>query len=364
MLSAVAAKRRIGVLVVDDSSFMRRMIKKMLDDDPMIEVVGVARDGREAIDKLDSLKPDVITLDVEMPRMNGLEALKVIMESNPLPVLMLSSLTDEGAQATFDALDLGALDYLPKQLDDLSCNIVKIQNELTAKIKSVAGKRVRRRVADRHERRGGQIESKVTAVEKSPISRYRGERIAFIAIGASTGGPRAVQEVLVGMPEDLPVGIVVAQHMPQNFTGHYAERLNRNCKVEVREAKDGDTITKGTVLIAPGGSQTRLRRRGALNVAVKIDNSPADAHYRPCVDITLSSAAECYPGRILGVILTGMGSDGREGIRAIKGGGGRSIAQNEASCIVYGMPKVVVDEGLADKVVSIEQVAGEMLNMV
>jgi len=360
----VAAKRKIGVLVVDDSSFMRRMIKKMLNDDPMIDVVGVARDGREALDMVQSLKPDVITLDIEMPRMNGLEALKVIMESNPLPVLMLSSLTDEGAQSTFDALDLGALDYLPKQLDDLSCNIVRIQEELTAKIKSIAHRRVRRRIAERPVKAVGAIASKGATEARSPISRYRGERIAFIAIGASTGGPRAVQEVLAGMPADLPVGIVVAQHMPANFTGHYAERLNRSCQVEVREAKDGDPITKGTVYIAPGGHQTRLRRRGALNVAIKIDNSPAEAHYRPCVDITLTSAAESYPGRTLGVILTGMGSDGREGVRAIKAGGGRSIAQDEASCIVYGMPKMVADEGLADKVVSIEKIAGEMLNMV
>ncbi|MCK5235510.1 MAG: chemotaxis response regulator protein-glutamate methylesterase, partial [Deltaproteobacteria bacterium] len=334
MFTALAEKRVIRVMVVDDSSFMRKAIKGMLDDDPLIEVVAVARDGREAVEKVEVVKPDVITLDIEMPRMNGLEALKIIMEKHPLPVLMLSSLTDEGAQATFDALDLGALDYLPKQLDDLSCNIVRIQEELTAKVRSIARRSVKRRVASAPEKRQGGIECKNRGEERVKISRYRGERIAFIAIGASTGGPNAVQMVLAGMPGDCPVGLLVAQHMPKNFTAHYAERLNRLCKVEVREAKNGDAITPGTVLIAPGGHQTRLRRRGALNVSLRIDDNPPDAQYKPSVDITLSSAAECYPGRTLGVILTGMGSDGREGVKAIKEGGGKVIAQDEASCVV------------------------------
>lgn len=347
--------KRINCLVVDDSSFMRRAITTMIEEDPHIKVIDVARDGLEAIKKVESLKPDVVTLDIEMPRMNGIEALRVIMERHPVPVLMVSSLTEEGAEATFDALELGALDYIPKHLDNLSVNIVKIKKELIAKIKAVAGKKVKSK----------QFTAPCPLLPANHHKdRFASQRVAVVAIGASTGGPQAVQNILRLMPSNFPAGILVIQHMPHNFTSAYAERLNRLCNLKVKEASNGDTVLAGKVFIAPGGAQTRLKRAGAIEFRLTVEDDPPDAIYKPSVDIALLSAAECFPGRALGVILTGMGSDGREGIRAIKKTGGRAIAQDEASCVVYGMPKAVIDEGLVDKVVPLEMMPGEILNMV
>ncbi|MBI5599140.1 MAG: chemotaxis response regulator protein-glutamate methylesterase [Deltaproteobacteria bacterium] len=354
-------RKVIKVLVVDDSSFMRKAIKGMLEEDPGIKVVDTARDGAEAIEKIEALAPDVVTLDVEMPRMNGIEALRVIMERHPLPVLMVSSLTEEGAKATFEALDIGALDYIPKQLEDLSFNIVKIKAELIDKVKAVAGRGLRRRSPTTPA--AAFLNKKETAARPS-CARFASQRIAIVAIGASTGGPRAVQDVLCALPGDFHAGVLVVQHMPRNFTAPYAERLNGLCKLRVREAREGDVITPGEVLVAPGGTQTRLKRKGAIEVGLVMEDSPGDAIYKPSVDISLTSVAGCFPDRAVGVILTGMGSDGREGMRAIKKAGGKVVAQDEASCVVYGMPKAVVDAGLADKVAPLDAIAGEVLNMV
>lgn len=346
--------KKIRVLIVDDSAFMRKAIKGLIEDDPDIEVIGLARDGMEGVEMAMANSPDVITLDVEMPRMNGLEALKIIMEKKPMPVLMLSSITTEGAHATFDALELGAVDYIPKNLGDLSVNIVRIKDELISKIKAVSRKKV---------------SSKQSTPHPAPLTppfkdKFVSQKVAVVAIGASTGGPKAVQDVLTMLPSDFPAGILVVQHMPMTFTGPYAERLNGICGMEVREARSGDAIKPSIVLVAPGGVQTRLKRRGAIEVELDMDNNPSDAIYKPCVDISFTSIAQCFPCRSIGVIMTGMGSDGKDGIRAIKNAGGRAIAQDEGTCVVYGMPKAVVDEGLADKVVPLPEIAGEILNMV
>ncbi|MBI5328530.1 MAG: chemotaxis response regulator protein-glutamate methylesterase [Deltaproteobacteria bacterium] len=352
--------KKIRVLIVDDSAFMRKAIKGLLESEPEIEVVGAARDGMEGVEQVMALSPDVVTLDIEMPRMNGLEALKVIMEKKPTPVLMLSSLTAEGAQATFDALEFGALDYIPKNLGELSVNIVKIKDELISKIKTVSRKKLAvsgRAGCARH----------LSVGIARPVylkDRFVSQKIAVVAIGASTGGPMAVQDVLTMLPHDFPAGILIVQHMPVNFTGPYAERLNSICNIEVKEASNGDTIKAGRAIVAPGGVQTRLKRKNAIEVVLSMDNNSGDSIYKPSVDISFLSVAECFPGRALGVIMTGMGSDGREGIRAIKKTGGKSIAQDEASCVVYGMPKAVVDEGLADKVVALDEMAGAIVNMV
>lgn len=354
-------EKKIRVLIVDDSAFMRKAIKGLIEDDPDIEVIGTARDGMEGVEMAMANSPDVITLDVEMPRMNGLEALKLIMEKKPLPVLMLSSITTEGAHATFDALNLGAVDYIPKNLGDLSVNIVKIKTELISKIKAVSRKKVRTPQPA--------VSSKQSTSDPLPLTphlqnRFASQRVAVVAIGASTGGPKAVQDVLTMLPSDFPAGILVVQHMPMSFTGPYAERLNNICGMEVREAKNGDVIKPATVLVAPGGLQTRLKRRGAIEVGLDMNDEPPDAVYKPCVDISFRTVAQCFPSRSIGVIMTGMGSDGREGVRAIKNAGGRAIAQNEETSVVYGMPKAVVDDGLVDKVVPLPEIAGEILNMV
>lgn len=348
----------IKVLVVDDSAFMRKAISSMLSSDPEISVIGTARDGEEAIDMVLRLKPDVVTLDVEMPRMSGLETLKVIMEKAPLPVLMLSSLTTEGAKETLTALDLGAVDFVAKHLDDLSLNILRIQNELVAKVKAVARHKVRFR--------------SVTPLA-SPLN-IRGEhegrprlysgKVSAVAIGVSTGGPKALQDVLPLFPKDFPAAILVVQHMPKGFTGPFAERLNQLSKMEIKEAENGEVIRAGTAYIAPGGLHMKAIKKKVTEVNIALSEQPIDLLHRPSVDVMMLSVAVAYSGRCLGAIMTGMGNDGLEGMKAIRKSGGKTIAQDEESCIVYGMPKAVVDEGLADKIVPLSSMAGEIVNMV
>ncbi len=356
----MTAKRKIRVLVVDDSSFMRKAIQSMLEEDPAIEVAGLARDGAEAVEKVDSLRPDVVTMDIEMPRMNGLDALSAIMRNTPLPVLMLSSLTEDGANATFDALEIGAVDYIPKHLGELSCNIMRVKYELIAKIKAAAKIDVKNRPASRK----ASYKLHPPVVPQGIEKKFVSQKIAIVAIGASTGGPNALQHLLSMLPHNFTTGILIVLHMPKNFTGPYAERLNGICELEVKEAACGDVMGPGGVFIAPGGRQTRLKRRGAIDVYLSVDDDPPDVIYKPSVDVSFVSVAACFPGRALGVIMTGMGQDGVEGIRAIKKTGGKVVAQDEASCVVYGMPKAVVAEGLADKVTPLDSMAGEIVNMV
>lgn len=355
----MSKKSPIRVLIVDDSSFMRKAIRGMIEDDPEIQVIDVARDGREAVQKVLELRPDVVTLDVEMPVMDGLSALKKIMQECPTPVLMLSSITEEGALCTFNALDLGAVDFIPKHLDDFSFNIFKIKKGITDKIKAAAKVRVKRQVSKEipvvlEDKRVGSLTDE----------KFATQRVAIVAIGASTGGPRAVQQVLSSLPTGLPVAFLVIQHMPEAFTGPYAERLNQLSHLDIKEASNGDKIKSGQVLIAPGGTQTKLFKESALEVRVKLENSPEDSLYKPSVDVSLFTVADCYPSRALGVILTGMGSDGARGIRAIKDTGGKVLVQDEDSCVVYGMPKAIVDEHLEDKIIPLSKMAGEIVNMV
>lgn len=346
---------KLKVLIVDDSAFMRRVIKQMLETDPHIEVVGLARDGAEGAEMTASLSPDVVTMDVEMPKMDGLEATRLIMEKFPTPILIVSSLTLEGAQATFDALDRGAADYISKNLVSSALDILKIQDELIAKVKAVGHR--------------GKTGRWLRAFRKpdSPIvvhKRYGTQKIGFVAIGASTGGPRAIQEVLSHLPADLDTPFLIAVHMPKAFTGSFAERLNALCKLPVKEAEDGEIIKAKQVLLSPGGSQTRIKRKGGTNFCIDISDDPHDALYRPSVDISMSSVADCYPGRSLGVILTGMGHDGLEGMKAIKERGGKTIAQDEPTSTIFGMPKAVIDAGMADKVLALDKIAAEIVNMI
>lgn len=344
---------RIKVLVVDDSAFMRNALTKMIASDPEFQVVGVARDGVEAIDKVISLKPDIVTLDIEMPKMNGLEALKVIMDKSPVPVLMVSSLTTEGAKETLEALELGAVDFIPKNLADLSVNILKIKAHLLDKLKTIA----RRGLIPKRRK-------KVTPPVMTKRSFEGPRKVGLVAIGSSTGGPRALQEVLPHLPPDFPVPIIISQHMPRNFTRPFAERLNQTCKVTVKEAEDGEPLKAGTVYIAPGGRHMEITRRKAIDTRIKIVPDNGESIYKPSVDVMMISASDVFPGRVLGVILTGMGNDGLKGMTKIKHDGGKTIAQSEETCVVYGMPKAVVEAGVADKVVPIEEIAGEIINAV
>ncbi len=344
---------RIKVLIVDDSAFMRNVLTKMIASDHDFRVVGTARDGVEAVDKVLSLRPDIVTLDVEMPRMNGIEALKLIMDKHPLPVLMVSSLTTEGAETTLEALELGAVDFIPKNLADLSVNIVKIKEHLLNMLKTIG----RRKIVP-----GKRLPTKSIIPKRRSFDGQR--KISVVAIGSSTGGPRALQEILPQLPENFPVPVVISQHMPKNFTGPFAERLNQISRIRIKEAEDGDILHPGTVLLAPGGSHLKVERTKAIETVVRITPDNGESIYKPSVDIMMEHISAVFPGRTLGVILTGMGHDGLEGMKNIKTSGGRTIAQNEDTCVVYGMPKAVVDAGIADKVVPLEEISGEIINYV
>lgn len=341
---------------------MRNALSSMLSSDPEIKIVGTARDGVEAIEKIGSLRPDIVTMDVEMPRMDGIAALRHIMETNPLPVIMVSSITTEGAGVTLDALDVGAVDFIPKNLSELSVNIVKIKEVLIDKIKHLA----RRGVVKKTPARPAARPSAPRPAEPPPLPvRTTGERrVSIVAIGTSTGGPKALQEIIPKLPKEFPVPIVIAQHMPPNFTGPFAERLNQLSRLTVKEAAEGDVLRPGLVLVAPGRGHMRVTRMRNLETAVSISEFRDDFIYRPSVDALMLSVAELFPGRALGVILTGMGNDGLKGLTALKKTGGRIFAQNEETCVVYGMPKAVVDTGIADKVLPLEELAGELVNSV
>ena len=349
----------VKVLIVDDSAFMRNALTSMLGSDPEIRVIGTARDGVEAVEKTALLRPDIVTMDVEMPRMDGLEALRLIMDKTPVPVIMVSSLTTEGAGVTLDALDHGAVDFIPKNLSELSINIVKIKAMLIDKVKQIAKSGAVRKIKRLPAARGPvELPRRITAL--STGSR----RVSLVAIGTSTGGPRAIQEILPCLPADFPVPIVVVQHMPPNFTGPFAERLNQLSRITVKEAEEGEALKSGTAYVAPGRGHMRLSRPRGLETVVNISENKEEFIYRPSVDYLMGSVAELFPGRALGVILTGMGNDGARGLAALKETGGRIFAQNEETCVVYGMPRAVVEAGIADKVLSLEEMAGEIINAV
>jgi two-component system, chemotaxis family, protein-glutamate methylesterase/glutaminase len=362
----------VKVLVVDDSGFFRRRVSEILSTDANIKVIGTATNGREAIDQALALRPDVITMDYEMPMMDGITAVRNIMQRCPTPVLMFSSLTHEGARVTLDALDAGAVDFLPKNFEDISRNPEKVKQLLCEKVHSIA----------RSNRRSvGMAASGAPSATPAPVAPSRPvaasglvrpaapaaaasggstagaapKRKAYklVAIGTSTGGPVALQRVLTQLPANFPAPIVLIQHMPAAFTKAFAERLDKLCRISVKEAEDGDLLRPGVALLAPGGKQMMVDGRGAIRIL------PGDErlNYKPCVDITFGSAAKSYHDKVLAVVLTGMGADGREGARLLKQGGSQVWAQDEASCVIYGMPMAVVKAELADAVYALDDIA-------
>jgi len=355
------APKLINVVVIDDSAFMRKSISLMLESDPGIRVVATARDGRDGIDKIREHRPDIVTLDIEMPVMDGLSALRVIMKEMPLPVIMISSLTSEGARSTLDALDIGAVDFIPKDLSPASGDIKKIREELITKVRTIVRSRPFRprlglaavRPAPRPKVPGGHAWN---------IPAGAGKKLRAVVLGISTGGPFALLQTLPKLPADFPLGIAVVQHMPPRFTKSLAERLDSLSALSVREAADGDVLQPGVILLAPGGQHMTFRRDGG-SVVARIGSEPSDTIYRPCADIMFSSAVETFNGPLLGVIMTGMGKDGLEGLRRVKEKGGFVIAQDEESCVVYGMPRAAVDEGIADAVLPLEGIPGGMTRL-
>jgi two-component system chemotaxis response regulator CheB len=349
----------VKVLVVDDSGFFRRRVSEILSADPNIQVVGTATNGREAIDQALALKPDVITMDYEMPMMDGITAVRNIMQRCPTPVLMFSSLTHEGARVTLDALDAGAVDFLPKNFEDISRNPEKVKQMLCEKVHSIA--RSNRRAAPAplsapaHAPSPQARPATTTAASSSSTpapAAVKRKSYRLVAIGTSTGGPVALQRVLTQLPANFPAPIVLIQHMPAAFTKAFAERLDKLCRISVKEAEDGDLLRPGLALLAPGGKQMMVDQRGM----VKILPGDERLNYKPCVDITFGSAAKSFADKVLAVVLTGMGADGREGARLLKQGGSQVWAQDEASCVIYGMPMAIVKANLADAVYSLDDI--------
>jgi two-component system, chemotaxis family, protein-glutamate methylesterase/glutaminase len=357
----------VKVVVVDDSAFMRKAIQTMLEKDPEIQVVGIARNGQEGLELIRKLDPDVVTMDIEMPIMDGLTALRHVMMEMPRPVLMVSSLTNEGAEATLKAMELGAVDFIPKQLSKVSLDIIKIEKDLQNKVKTVAARRGRMHGPARF-RPAAVAPSAPAAPAGAPpaarplLSRRVGSaKRDVVAIGVSTGGPPAVQKVLSVLPKDFPAGILIAQHMPAAFTGPFAKRLDGLSQLTVKEAEHGERFIAGVVYIAPGGRHIRLENKGT-RLEVVVSEEPRDALYKPAANELMQSVGLAVGRRALGVILTGMGYDGREGMKVLKEKGGRALAQSDATCVVYGMPKAIVDAGLADDIVDIDDMAGAIQN--
>ena len=361
----------VKVLVVDDSGFFRRRLKEILAADPNISVVGTASNGREGVDQALALRPDVITMDYEMPMMDGITAVRHIMQKCPTPVLMFSSLTHEGARVTLDALDAGAVDYLPKNFEDISRNPASVQKLLCEKIHHIARSNRRFAVAPsvapaasasasaalataRPASRPAAPSSAPTghapAAQVSPPPKRKHYRL--VAIGTSTGGPVALQRVLTQLPANFPAPLVLIQHMPAAFTKAFAERLDKLCRISVKEAEDGDQLRPGLALLAPGGKQMMVDGRGM----VKILPGDERLNYKPCVDVTFGSAAKAYADKVLAVVLTGMGADGREGARMLKQVGSQVWAQDEASCVIYGMPMAIAKANLADAIYGLEDI--------
>ena len=360
----------VKVLVVDDSGFFRRRVSEILSADPNIQVVGTATNGREAIDQALALKPDVITMDYEMPMMDGITAVRNIMQRCPTPVLMFSSLTHEGARVTLDALDAGAVHYLPKNFEDISRNPDKVKALLCEKVHTIA--RSNRRYSAYNPPAPATVSSTASTVARStaaPTARPASsagstggaapKRKAYklVAIGTSTGGPVALQRVLTQLPANFPTPLVLIQHMPAAFTKAFAERLDKLCRISVKEAEDGDVLRPGLALLAPGGKQMMIDARGAVRIL------PGDErlNYKPCVDITFGSASKSFNDKVLAVVLTGMGADGREGARLLKQSGSQVWAQDEASCVIYGMPMAVVKANLADAVYGLEDIGRHLV---
>lgn len=334
----------VRVLVVDDSALMRKMIPQLLSSDPCIEVVGTAMDGIFCLNKIETLKPDVITLDISMPRMDGIEALRHIIGDFGIPTIVVSSLTRENAELTFRALEMGAFDFVTKPQDSISLSIHSIASDLIEKVKAAS----RARPIPARPAEG--LPPRAYAPKVGTV--LRPSDAPLLAMGVSTGGPNALSYLLPLLPPDFPAAIVIVQHMPPGFTGMFAARLNALSSLEVKEARDGDLVVPGRALIAPGDRHLKVKRMPLGTIAVLSDGPPQNGH-RPSADVLFRSAAEEYGARSVGLIMTGMGSDGAEGIGEIQAAGGLTLAQDEDSCVVFGMPKAAMEKGHISRTVSL-----------
>jgi two-component system chemotaxis response regulator CheB len=341
---------KVRVLVIDDSALMRKLIPKILSRDPEIDVVGTAMDGNFGLKKIEELRPDVVTLDLEMPRMDGMETLRQLTRKHRLPVIVVSAHSVNGAAATFKALSLGAFDFVPKPFDASQARMDGISEQLTAKVKAAAHFGIPR--------------NRLTVPEdfrpQKPVQRPSKAPTKVVAIGISTGGPNALQYLLSQLPGNFPGAIVVVQHMPEGFTDLFARRLHECCAIDVKEAHSGDVLLAGRALICPGNRHMRVKRMPLGDVVVLGDDDKVNGH-RPSVDVLFRSVAHEFRVNAMGLLMTGMGEDGADALGEIKTAGGLTVAQDEHSCVVFGMPKAAIERGHATRVVSLEALANLLI---
>lgn len=342
----------IRVLVVDDSAFMRKLISEMINEQPDMEVVATARNGKDALEKLESLEVDIVTLDVEMPIMNGLETLERLMAVHPKPVILLSSVTERGSEITMKGLSLGAIDFVPKPSGSISLDLRKVSQELVDKVRAaVAARLLKAKPRQMPITKRSQPVPRTSSTDASKV---------VVVIGSSTGGPKAVEEVFSSIPANLRAGILVIQHMPKGFTRSFADRLNSLFPLQIKEAESGDVIQNGKVLIAPGDYHMTIDR----NKQVRLNQDPPVQFLRPSIDVTMQSIPQVFSRYIVGVVLTGMGKDGAKGMAAIKKVGGLTIAQDRMTSTIYSMPRAVYEDGNADYVLPLGKIGDSIHRLV
>ena len=395
-MSVSSSHPKVTVLIADDSPFMRTALTRMVESDDSLRVIGTAQSGLDALAKIDALQPDVVTLDIDMPGMDGLETLKRVMAEKPRPVIIVSSLARRGAEATIEALELGAFDCIAKGLSYASEDVLKVQNELVSKIKAAAGpyffgaSAPGARILEAGESVRAHASAAAASVSRSimpatrvPVLQMPAPRIsrrpdplpplttaskaivpAVIAIAASTGGPKALNGLLSALPANLPVPILVVQHMPVGFTAPFAKHLDDNCHLQVSEAKQGDLMQAGHVYVAPAGKHLTVRRRSASEVVVNLALLPSNVLHIPSADVMMSSVAEVFGSSAMGIILTGMGDDGTRGMKAIFSAGGLTLGQDQATCVVYGMPRSCAEMGVLSQVVPLHDIPRRILGIV
>jgi two-component system, chemotaxis family, protein-glutamate methylesterase/glutaminase len=343
-----AAEKRTRVLIVDDSTFMRKVLEEIIRTDPRLEVVGQAKDGREAIAMAQTLQPDVITMDINMPRMNGLEATQHIMTQNPRPILIVSSESRQGAASTLRALELGAIDFVTKPSSGIDLDMRNVSDELLGKLRMAAKVRVVRTAALHDLPAGAEPKSQQPSVKETGNSEAR---IPLVMIAASTGGPATLMRMMPQFPKDFPAAVVLVQHMPATFTSQLSVQLTEVAAIRVKEAEANEALQAGTFYVCPGSHHLRI----SLTGRIKLDDGPRISGYRPCADVAFESGAAYGGANIVGVVLTGMGNDGAKGIQAVKGARGHVLAQDEATSVIFGMPAEAIRTGCVDQVVGIDE---------
>ena len=343
-----AAEKRTRVLIVDDSAFMRKVLEEIIRTDPKLEVVGQAKDGREAITMAQSLQPDVVTMDLNMPRMDGLEATQHIMTQNPRPILIVSSESRQGAASTLRALELGAIDFVPKPSSAIDLDLKNVREELLGKLKLAAKVRVVRTATRHYPSAGMEAKSQTPSVREAGNSEAR---LPLVVIAASTGGPATLMRLVPRFPKNFPAAVVLVQHMPATFTSQLSLQLTEVASIRVKEAEANEQLQAGTIYVCPGSHHLRI----SLTGRIKLDDGPRISGYRPCADVALETAAAYGGANVIGVVLTGMGNDGAAGVQAVKAARGCVLAQDEATSVIFGMPAEAIRTGVVDQVLGIDE---------